>query len=63
MPLKKGSSGPVVSENIRHLVRKGYRHDQAVAIALRAAGLSIHHSKPKRKKTSKRKRDSKGRFK
>ena len=44
MPLIKGSSNSVVSENIRELRRSGYKQDQAVAIALHTAG------KPDRKK-------------
>jgi hypothetical protein len=37
MPLKKGYSKQVISENIRELIRSGRSHKQAVAIALRNA--------------------------
>lgn len=38
MPLKKGSSKKVISENIRREMHAGKPKDQAVAIAMRAAG-------------------------
>lgn len=38
MPLKKGSSKKVISENIGELIRSGREKDQAVAIAMKRAG-------------------------
>lgn len=40
MPLKKGKSDKVVSQNIRELRKSGRPQDQAVAIAMREAGRS-----------------------
>lgn len=40
MPLKKGSSKQVVSENIRREIRAGKPQKQAIAIALEKAGKS-----------------------
>lgn len=41
MPLRKGSSDEVVSENIGQLVREGYPQKQAAAIAYRTAGRGM----------------------
>ena len=40
MPLKKGKSDKVVSENISELVKSGKPHKQAIAIAMRKSGRS-----------------------
>jgi len=40
MPLRKGSSKAVIASNIRTEMKHGKPHDQAIAIAMRAAGKS-----------------------
>lgn len=40
MPLKKGSSKKVISENIRTEMHAGRPQKQAIAIAMRTAGKS-----------------------
>ena len=46
MPLKKGSSKKVVSENIREMMHSGFPQKQAIAASLNKAGKS----RKKRKK-------------
>jgi hypothetical protein len=40
MPLRRGSSNQVISDNIRTLRHDGYKQKQAIAIAYRKAGRS-----------------------
>lgn len=44
MPLKKGSSRKTISQNIATEMHAGKPHEQAVAIAMREAGMSMKHS-------------------
>ena len=45
MPLKKGSSQQIISENIRQLMKEGYSRTKAIAIA-----MAYGKPKPKGKK-------------
>lgn len=47
MPLKKGSSKKVISENIRTEMAHGKPQKQAVAIAMRQAGVARQRGKRK----------------
>jgi hypothetical protein len=40
MPLKKGKSDKVVSQNIGEMVKAGYPQKQAIAASMRSAGRS-----------------------
>ncbi len=52
MPLKKGCSKQVISDNIRELIAAGHPQKQAIAIALSEARKweKTHPPKPKRPK-------------
>ncbi len=50
MPLKKGKSKKVVSENISELIHTGRPQKQAVAIAMKEAGMNKPMMKPKEMK-------------
>jgi len=54
MPLKKGKSRKTVGENIRTLRHEGYPQKQAVAIAMRHAGLSRDKKRGHRGRAGKR---------
>ncbi len=45
MPLKKGNSRKIVSENVEELMQSGRPQKQAVAIALENAGKSKNSKK------------------
>lgn len=48
MPLKKGRSRAVITENIHEMEQAGHPHEQAVAAALRSA----HYKRKGKKKRS-----------
>lgn len=58
MPLKKGSSRQVVSENIREMIAAGHPRDQAVAASLRQSRqYGKKKKRPHRKGRKERRRD------
>lgn len=53
MPLRKGKSKKVISENIREMMASGHPQDQAVAAAMNAAGMSKDEHMMDKKEMSK----------
>lgn len=49
VPLMKGSSRNIVSENIRELMKAGHPENQAIAIAMKQSGQSKPPAPPKAK--------------
>lgn len=49
MPLRKGKTRKIVGANISELVASGYSYKQAIAIALKQAGLSKYNKNKKKK--------------
>jgi hypothetical protein len=46
MPLRKGRGKKAVSSNIRMLMHEGYPQRQAIAIAMRTAGMARKRARP-----------------
>lgn len=55
MPLKKGKSRKTISSNIEELMHSGRPQKQAIAIAMREAGMPMHKTAKKRKPARKKK--------
>ena len=54
MPLLQGKSPKIISANISKLIHEGYKQVQAIAIALRTAGVARKRVAKKRLKRKKR---------
>jgi hypothetical protein len=53
MPLKKGKSKKVISENIREMMHAGHPQKQSIAAAMRQADMPMKHGKSSKKKGKK----------
>lgn len=53
MPLYKGKSKKTISKNISKMMHEGRERDQAIAIAMHAAGMEKKDKDDKKKKAKK----------
>lgn len=61
MPLKKGKSKRIISENISEMMHAGHPQKQSVAAAMSSAGMSRHERKEDTMVKKPKKKGGKGR--